>query len=232
MLERLGRTIESVAGYPVSLLQELLRIFPDGLVMGLGFFALITLSVPYGTFFASLVLSTVFFHALRAVDSYLNITAAFGTKSSLTEKCVSGFMSKNAESLSLFGSGAGSSFPSAPIYTVSVAAAYIVASLYKFSKEMDVLGKEFSERFYISIISLPMLVTAISLYRLFFNCDDFSVILLSIVSGLVIGGLLVEMNHNLLGMASINLIGIPILSERTADGKKLYVCSETPEFKT
>jgi len=231
MLERLGRTIESVAGYPVSLLQELFRIFPDGLVMGLGFFALITLSLPYGMFFASLVLSTLFFHWIRAFDSYVNITASFGTKSSLTEKCVSGFMSKNAESLSLFGSGAGSAFPSAPIYVVSVAAAYIITSLYKFSKEMDVLGKEFSERFYIAIISLPMLITAVSLYRLFFNCDDFIVILLSIVSGLVIGGLLVEINYRSMGMASINLIGIPILSERTADGKKLYVCSETPEFK-
>ena len=178
------------------------------------------------------MLSTLFFHGLRGLDSYVNITGSFGTKSSLTEKCVSGFMSKNAESLSLFGSGGGSSFPSAPIYIVSVAAAYVIASLYKFSKEMDILGKEFSERFYISIISLPMLITAVSLYRLFFDCDNFSVILLSIVSGLVVGGILVEMNHNLLGMASINLIGIPILSERTADGKKIYVCSETPEFKT
>jgi hypothetical protein len=200
--------------------------------MGLGFFALITLSVPYGMFFASLVLSTFFFHGLRTIDSYVNFTASFGTKSSLTAKCVSGFMSKNAESLSLFGSGAGSAFPSAPIYMVSVAVAYVISSLYKFSKELDVLGKEFSERFYVALISLPLLVTAISLYRLFFNCDDFSVILLSIVSGLLIGGLLLEMNYNFMGMASINLIGIPILRERTADGKKLYVCSETPEFKS
>ena len=42
--------------------------------------------------------------------------------------------------------------------------------------------------------------------------------------GLVVGFLLVRQNISLLGPTSINLLGIPLLRNRTADGKKLYVC--------
>ena len=69
-----------------------------------------------------------------------------------------------------------------------------------------------------------MIIFLFILFRLFFNCESFGVMFMSVVIGLVIGVLLVRQNVRLFGPQSINLIGIPLLRNRTADGKKLYVC--------
>jgi hypothetical protein len=229
MLEGLGRGIASIANYPVSLVQEIIRIFPDGLIMGLALFSVITLSFPYGIFFMSMLESLLGFHGLRSLNNYLNLSTGLPTKSGLTSKCMSGFVSKNFESLSLFGVASMSAFPSAPIFILSTASAYVLASLFRFRKELEVLGPQFSQKFYIAGIALPLLIVTFSLFRIYFNCDEFTVILMSILAGLLLGLLLVEQNYRLFGLQSVNLVGVPILRERTAAGKKLYICSDTPE---
>lgn len=227
-MERIGKIIESFASYPVSLVQELIRIFPDGLIMSVGFFSIITLSYPYVIFFLSLLESLLIFHGLRATNTHLNVSTDTPTKDSKDSKCVSGYMSKNLESLSLFGNTNYSAFPSAPLFMFSLASSYVMSTLYRFSSELEVLGPTFASRFYIAGISLPMAIVAFSLYRIYFSCDNFGTILLSIGIGLVVGALLVEQNYRLFGLNSLNLVGVPILRNRTADGNKLYVCSAPP----
>ena len=223
-MERLGDAIESFITSPVRVTQEMVRIFPDGLVIGMGFFSVLTLSYSYGIFFMSLLESILLFYGFRGINSYLNITSALPTKSAMTTECVSGFMSRTIESLTLFGSATESAFPSASIFMISMASAYILAVLNKFSKELEVLGETYSSRFYIATIALPLLIMAFSLFRIYFGCDSIGVILFSIVIGVLAGGLIVEQNYRLLGPDSINIVGIPLLRSRTADGKKLYVC--------
>jgi len=224
-MERVGKFIESFATYPVSLVQELLRIFPDGLLMSVGFFSLITLSYPYAIFFLSLIESLLIFHGLRATNTHLNVSTDMPSKDSKSSKCVSGYMSKNLDSISLFGNTTYSAFPSAPLFMFSLASSYVMSTLYRFSSELEVLGPNFASRFYIAGISLPLAIVTFSLYRMYFNCDNFGTLLLSIIVGLLIGGLLVEQNYRLFGLNSLNIVGIPILRNRTADGNKLYVCS-------
>ena len=223
-MERLGNAIESAVTIPVSFVAEMIRIFPDGIVMGMGFFAALTASFPYGIFFLSLVESLGIFHGLRLLDTYLNISTAMQTKTAYTTKCISGFMSNTIQTLSLFGSGNQSAFPSAPIYIVSMASSYIMSILFRFSKELEVLGPNFSSRFYLAAISLPLFILSFVLFRLYFGCDDFGVLLTSIFIGGLIGVTLVEQNYRIFGLSSLNLIGIPFIKSRTADGKKLYVC--------
>jgi hypothetical protein len=221
-MERLGRGIDSLLNSPVSIVQEMIRIFPDGIIMGMGFFALITLSFPYGVFFGSLVESLLPFYALRTANSYLGfVTAEKGTPNT---QCVSGFMSNDIESLTMFGSSMKSAFPSSHLYIISAASAYVMAVLFRFAKELEIMGKNYSSRFYIASLCLPVLITFIALFRIYFGCDDFGVLFFSIIAGLIIGVVLVEQNHRLFGMSSINIIGIPILHKRTADGEKMYIC--------
>jgi hypothetical protein len=221
-MERLGRGIDSFINSPVSLVQEMIRIFPDGIIMGMGFFAIITLSLPYGIFFGSLVESLLPFYALRTANSYLNfVTPNKGTPNT---QCVSGFMSNDIESLTMFGSSMKSAFPSSHLYIISVASSYVMSILFRFSKELEIMGSNYSSRFYIASLSLPILITFIALFRIYFGCDDFSIIFFSIIAGLVVGALLVEQNRRLFGLSSINIIGIPVLYKRTADGEKLYIC--------
>ena len=225
-MERIGAIIEDMVLSPVKITQEAIRIFPDGLVMGMGVFSLMTLSYSYGVFFLSLLESLLVFHGLRSADSYLGISGVLGTKSAMKTECISGFMSRTIESLTLFGSGTQSSFPSAPLFIVSMAAAYIIAVLYKFSKELEILGETYSSRFYIATMSLPMIIAVLALFRIYFACDGFGVVLSSILIGAVLGALLVEQNYRLFGADSLNIIGIPLMRNRTADGQKIYVCPQ------
>jgi hypothetical protein len=49
----------------VPVVTEMMRIFPDGLVITSGLYALFTLSFPFGVFFGSMVEATAIFHAIR-----------------------------------------------------------------------------------------------------------------------------------------------------------------------
>jgi hypothetical protein len=57
-----------------------------------------------------------------------------------------------------------------------------------------------------------------------YECDSFSAVMGSMAIGLILGYLLVLQNALLFGPSSINMIGIPLLRNKTVDGKKIYVC--------
>jgi len=209
---------------PLTVLAEMIRTFPDGLVIGIGFFSIITLSFPYGVLFVSLIESLLVFHGMRAINSYLNISNAIPTKASLSQRCRTGFSRFNMESLSIFGEGLRSAFPSAPIYITTTAVAYILLSMMHLSDDLEVLGKEYTTRYYVASFILPLVVIFISLYRLYNSCDAFETLIASALVGAIVGMLLVQQNRLLFGDSSLNMIGIPLLSKRTATGDKLYVC--------
>lgn len=221
-MERVGRAIDSFINSPVSLVQEMIRIFPDGIIMGMGFFALITLSAPYGVFFGSLLESLLPFFGLRILNDYLGFVDTSKVTPNL--QCVSGFMSNDIESLTMFGKGMLSMFPSSHLYIICVASSYVMSILMRFSDELEIMGPNYSSRFYIAALSLPIFILFVALFRIYFNCDDFGSLFFSIVFGTIVGAILVEQNYRLFGLSSLNIIGIPVLHKRTADGSKLYIC--------
>jgi hypothetical protein len=115
-------------------------------------------------------------------------------------------------------------FPSAPLFMLSTASSYIFTTLNYQTKELAALGPSYSSRYYISAMFLVILIFLFFIFRLSFECDGFGVLIVSIAIGLALGYLLVKQNSLLFGAQSINLIGIPLLENRTATGKKLYVC--------
>ena len=208
----------------LAVLAEGFRTFPDGLVIGIGFFSIISISFSYGIFFVSLLESLFVFHGLRAINSYLNIATVIPTKESLSQQCRTGFSRFNMDSISMFGEGLRSAFPSAPLYITSTAATYMIYSMMYLSKELEILGTEYTTRFYVASGCLPLIILCISLYRLRFSCDAFETIIMSALFGAIVGIVLVEQNRRIFGESSLNLIGIPLLSKRTATGDTLYVC--------
>ena len=75
---------------------------------------------------------------------------------------------------------------------------------------------------------LGMILVTLSGYRLFNSCDGPGVILLSLSLGVALGFILVQQNTLLFDGAmpkqSINLIGIPLLKNKSATGAPIYVC--------
>lgn len=212
----------------VPIVLESMRLFPDAIVIASGIYALLIQSAPYGVFFGSMLEATVIFRLIKEFATYVNITGTFAPSyASNTAACRTGFTNPTAtmEMMTLFGRDPlGIGFPSAPLYMISVAAAYIFTTLNKQSKELQALGPAYSSRYYSSAIFLLMIVALFIVFRLFFQCDGFGVLIMSMVIGLFVGTILVQQNERLFGAQSINLIGIPLLRNRTADGKKLYVC--------
>ena len=218
---------ESFGKFIIPTVIETMRLFPDAIVIASGIYAIIIQSMPYGVFFGTMIEATVIYNLIKSFATYVNITGTIiPTAESNRGECRSGFVNPiSLNYLSFFGdSPIGIAFPSAPIYTLSVASAYIFTTLNHQSKELQALGPSYASRYYSSIFFLFMIIFVFILFRLFFNCESFGVMFMSVIIGLVIGVLLVRQNVRLFGPQSINLIGIPLLRNRTADGKKLYVC--------
>lgn len=209
----------------IPLTIEIMRLFPDGFVVGLGIFSLITLSYPYGVFFGSMIEAGIIFNLLRYFLRWANLSERFGnTAGSESPECNTGGVA-TFSGLAMFRYEPYKyPFPSAPIYLLTTAASYIFTTLNAQSKELEALGPAYSSRYYVSAILLFLLIGIFACFRFSYSCESFPNIIVSIVIGLIIGALLVKQNMKFFGPTSVNLLGIPLLSNRTANGKKLYVC--------
>lgn len=224
MLSTIGGTLEETGNSLVDVCLEMIRIFPDGLVLVVGLFSLVTLSIPYGTFFLALLESAGIFSIL---DSF-NIVEPRPISGSVdpkdrSDKCSSGYRNKFMEIFSMLGRNKSLS---SSLYMLSTATAYIITTLFSLKTELETFGKNFVTRFYYSIIGLPLFVLVFILFNMVYNCFSFASIMLSVVLGLVTGTLLCALHLNIFGKEAINIIGIPLLYEKTADGSPLYICQK------
>jgi hypothetical protein len=223
-LSTIGGTLEESGNSLVDVCLEMIRIFPDGLVLVVGLFSLVTLSIPYGTFFLALLESVGIFSIL---DSFNIVeprasTGAIDPKDR-SDKCTSGYRNKFMEIFSMLGKNRSLS-PS--LYILSVATAYIVTTLFSLKTELETFGKNFVTRFYYSIIGLPLFVLMFILFNMAYRCFSFPSIIMSVILGIVTGILLCALHLNIFGKEAINIIGIPLLYEKTAEGSPLYVCQK------
>lgn len=213
---------------PLPVLGEVLRIFPDGIIWGVGFFSLLTFSYQYGIFFVALIESLLIYHGIHSLNTYLGVFTDNSTEKSISSlTCKTGYTGVSLQTLSLFGLHKGFAFPSASIYIVSVAMSYILSVMLLFKRDLEALGTDYSSRLYLSTIGLSSLFGIFAIFRVFNGCDTLFNIVLSAMIGLVIGALLLQQNKLLLGKDSVNILGIPLLYGRTATGENLYVCNQT-----
>ena len=202
-------------------------MFPDGIVFSTGVYALITLSFPFAVFFISLLESTLVFHALKYAGKFLNPYGVGTATLTANPICKSGFTFVGLDTFSLFTSKNFSTFPSAPLYMLSVACSYLFGSLYTLSQELGMLGTVYASRFYWSIILLLLLLFFFGVLRLTAGCDGYMTTVSSILIGLIMGLVLVYQNKSIFGTSgkdALNLIGIPLLKNRAANGQPLYIC--------
>lgn len=214
-----------------ELFEEAMRILPDSIVLGIGFFSILTLSFPHGLFFASLVEAMLIFYGLRLANERLALVNILPGKASLSNRCRTGFSNITMDGLTMFGEGLRSAFPSAPLFILSTAAAYMFGSLNSLRKELEIMDRSNEDRssFYtgritVAGIFLSVLIVMVAAYRLANSCDAVATTVASIIVGGLVGFALIEQNRRFFGEPALNLIGVPMLRQRTATGEKLYVC--------
>lgn len=195
----------------IGTVMEVVQILPDSIVIMTGLYALLTLSASFAVMFLGLLESTLLFQVIQRTALYLG--TAEGT--TLTEaKCRTGFRTADFTTLSMFSRDIRPSFPSAPLYILSVASAYIFSSLQAQSEELQALGTAYSSRYYISLTLLCTLILVFMLARLYNECDSFSSLIATVPIGLGIGALIFEQNRRLFGPMMVNLLGIPLIANK------------------
>lgn len=204
--------------------QDLIRSTPDSLFLGTLIFALITQSFPLGIF----VLAMMEFGALHhAFAGFVGAVTGSNEAKPGSDVCLPGIPSPYQ--ISLVGKIlAGAAFPSGPIFFVSAAIIYLVLSVNNFKEELDELGKQNSEwttRIPLSITFSTLILIFICLYRYINLCENVITILGSFLFGTSAGGIVYLIHVYLFGRDSINFLGLPLLADRAANGRPLYVCS-------
>ena len=208
--------------------EGLLQIFPDAIFWGTGFIAFVTLSYPFGVFFASMIEGTAIYHGLNILNESLQI---FSRNTLSSGKCRTGFADVTLRSISIFEREFKPNYLSASLFITSYIAAYIVGMLLYLKDELEILGttygEEYSIRKEVSVIFFATVIFILMSYRLYNRCDSPVNIVVSVLLGFVFGALVIYQNSKILGKQSLNLLGIPLLRKRTAEGEDLYVCSPT-----
>jgi hypothetical protein len=208
------------------LISEVFRLLPDGILFGSAFFALLSQSYPMAIFVVTMLEASAVGVGLQKLMTYLDLARTLPSLSDDPSMCYPSTFAPSLETLmTLNRDSISSAFPSFPVFFMSTAAAYIVGAMWSLKRELEALGPEYAARFYIAVVISTLLLFATITYRLAFGCDGVGILIVTTLIALVLGGLLAYQNIYLLGRDAVNFAGIPLLVERTKDGKPLYVCT-------
>jgi hypothetical protein len=218
--------------YLVPNFQEQIRLLPDSIIFGSLFVALVTQSYSTVMFAVAMLEAGIAGGLLQTLFTYLDILHTAPSIPDKPSACVSSYSTPTLETLfmickdKLCGGKISSGVPSFPIYFLATAISYVVGSMYTQKEELEALGPAYAARFYIAIFASFLLLVLVTFYRVANGCDGLGTIIMTLLFGFLIGGLLMYQNMALLGRDATNLTGIPLLRERTRDGKPLYVCPQ------
>lgn len=217
---------DKISGVVKPTISEVFRLMPDGILFGSAFFALLSQSYPMAIFVVSMLEASLIGGVLQRLMNYMDFARSLPTLPEDPQNCYASTFAPSLESLMSFNRDQiGSGLPSFPIFFMSTASAYVVGSVWSQQRELQALGSEYAARFYIAVAISTLLLFATITYRLAYTCDTAGILIVTTILGLVVGSLLLYQNNALLGRDSTNFSGIPLLRERTKDGKPLYVCT-------
>jgi hypothetical protein len=211
-------------GIVTPAIHELLRSIPDSLFVGTGIFALITQSFPLGIFTLAMAEFGIFHKVLGGLIHQVQ----GNQKLQANDQCVIGLPSPYQ--ISVIGKILGEyGFPSGPLFFLSAAISYVLSSTYNFQYELEELGKkepEWNARLPMSTAFSILLLIALIIYRVTFGCDSIMVALGSSLIGAIIGFIVYIIHVYLFGRDAVNFLGLPLLADRAANGRPLYVCAK------
>jgi len=200
-----------------ELVLEALNLFPDGILFGSFLMGLTTLSVPHSTFFLSIIVS------LFILNGFQNLSQFIFGGSIDKESCKPKLFKYTFEQLFVNPSA---NAPAYGMYIVSFACSYLANSLYNLKNELEVLDTSVMKQYYISITSLIVVAVLYLFFVLTNQCNSISSASSGILIGSMVAMIIVTINIQVFGKDSINFLGIPLLRNKTVDGKPIYICSK------
>lgn len=202
---------------------DILRSAPDSLFIGSSLFAILTQNFPLGIFVLAMAEVGMINRALAGLIGSLQGNERFPRP----EICSAGIPSPYQ--ISVIGKILGeTAFPSGPTFFLASVIVYILSSTLNFQKELEELGKsepEWKVRIPLSFTFSILLLLFFLVYRVYYNCDSLMNVLGSTLFGGLAGFLVYILHVYLFGRDAVNFLGIPLLADRAANGRPLYVCA-------
>ncbi len=221
--------------FVVTNLQAQIRLLPDSILAGSLIVALLTQSYSTAMFGVAMLEAGVVGALLQTLLTYMDLFHTMPSNPEFPGRCASDYRTPTLETIfqycrdKMCGGKIASGVPSYPIYFLATAISYVIASMFSQKQELEALGPSYSARFYIGLFASFLLLVIVTCYRLFNGCDGLGTILFTLFVGGLVGALLMYQNTLLLGRDATNLTGVPLLRERTRDGKPLYICPQKTE---
>jgi hypothetical protein len=200
-----------------DLLKETINLFPDGILFGSFLMGLITVSAPHTIFFLSNVIGLFILYGIQHMTKVI-----YGT-SVPVPGCKSKLFKHTFEQLFVSPSA---NAPSYATYMVGFACSYFATSLMNLKDELEVLDTSVMKQYNISLLCLGVFALFYMVYLIFTQCESTGSITSGLVFGLIAAMIIVNINVQLFGKDSINFVGIPLLRNKTVDGKPIYICSK------
>jgi hypothetical protein len=113
-------------------------------------------------------------------------------------------------------------------FFIGAALTYLCAAIGEFKESLDVMGPDWSGRFYFVVIMAPLITLAMLFMYWWSGCFSLQGGLLAVGAGCLAGGALYILNKALFGPEGMNFLGLPYLVNKADLSDPIYVCSATP----
>lgn len=203
---------------------ELLRLLPDGVVLGLAILTVISFCKSY----AILLLSMVELMLLQRVFASVvgSISPAGAGPNAQAAVCMPGFMYANTMRISLLETiGVPSMFPSPTMFFLAGVLTYMNGCVRDFERELKTLGTDMNVRSTIAIVLSITLIFMLLCFRAMYGCESIGSLLVSIILGFIMGCILLFQNKSLFGREGINIMNLPMIVTALEKGRPMYVCA-------
>jgi len=206
-----------------------LNYLPDTILGGIVLFALLLQSAPLGLLGLSLF-SLEFVHA--GLASGLS-EAIPGVKEASKDvaRCSGHFpgISYERATATLLGEGTlrtlSVGFPSYYMMFFGALFGYMLAMANTYAPELEGMPQK-RAAIYAGVIIMGLLSVLFLVYRMVSSCDTLISVLIGSVVGLAYGYGIEMLIATLSGRTQTNLMNVPLIRDRTADGKPIYVCKK------
>ena len=202
---------------------ELTHLFPDSILFGSFLLYVITQNLSYGVFSLFLFETSV----LHRVAGFVVQQTMGDTSTSGTSCGTAGFGAprlamdrvraiRPQQGLSPFA------------FFIGAILTYLCASIGQFKESLDVMGPDWSGRFYFVVIMAPVITLTMLIMFWLSKCFTLQGGLLAVGAGCLAGGALYILNNALFGAEGMNFLGLPYLVNKADAGDPIYICSATP----
>lgn len=201
-------------------LKEISRMFPDSMMFGSILMYIITNNISFGVFVIFLLEVLLGSKIIHKVYEGIYGKIPIPTKNDL--ECLSGYRTQRiaVERVLTY-----PTYPSLPILAFSAVTAYIISSMLAFKETMNTMSKEWSVRNTVSLNLSVIVLVVFILYRYLGCAVSKAEVFIGLLFGLVIGVVGYFINKSLFGVEAVNLLGLPLLVNREAQGRSVYACA-------